>query len=137
MQFQLLFSGLLFRFGCVQPWHSGGSDGALKEPPSSAATEALTPSPDTANDGGLLADDAEAPADEGSVTPLLRTETEALAAAVRKAAGNTRRVDHLDLTAARTWEDVRRVVQQSSHECLAEVLRSHRQRVQDLVGGSR
>lgn len=132
MQFQLLFSGLRFRFGCVQPWHSGGSDGALKEPkpPGSPAREVLPPSsgPETVKDAGPLAAETEAPA--GSATPLHRTEIEALAAAVRNASGNRRSVDNLDLASARTWEDVRRVVQRSSHECLAELLRSHRQRVQ-------
>ena len=31
-QFQrLLFPKIRFEFGCVQPWHTGGADGALKE----------------------------------------------------------------------------------------------------------
>ncbi|CAE7266043.1 unnamed protein product, partial [Symbiodinium pilosum] len=60
-------------------------------------------------------------------TPLRSEELELLAAATKGARG---RNASLDISSARTWEDVRRILQQSSHETLAEVLRAHRLRVQ-------
>lgn len=142
MQYSLLFPAVRLEFGCVQPWHSGGgADGAMREPAwTGEDCNASKILPAIWEGGQIVAGRGGGASGEGERSvkaemteepdePLAPGELEALQAACHVQLGGGRAAS-VHLGDATSWADVRRALQQSSFNALAEVLRGHRCPVQ-------
>lgn len=122
MQYTLLFPNVALSFGCVQPWHTGGVDGAMIEPAWTGLDSEEGPLRPGAWSGGRLVLPNEAHASAVAEEPV-EWLTSAEVAALKNAC-------HLELGPVQTWADVRSALLQFMPEELAEVFRRHKVSVQ-------
>lgn len=136
LQFNLIFPGVHFEFGCVQPWHSeGGPDGAMRETCWTGEHELEQLAPAIWEGGRIVSSRQGSPPEKlvqveevESPEPLSQQELERIQKACCVQLGGGRAA-HVELGDAASWADVQLALRRHTPDALAEVLRGHRQAV--------